>query len=141
VIEDLQTIAREAEYTLDDFGEISHELATATSSFRLEHERCNMQAGCYLIHFSRRLHHAGHYIGFTTNFPRRMQEHRNNTGAKLLRALNIVGIVWKVVRVWPGVSNEFEYDLKALKKGPSLCPVCNPESKSKLLRGSEAIQK
>ena len=98
-----------------------------------------MHDGCYLIHFSKRLHHAGHYIGFTTNFQQRMQAHRNNIGAKLLRALNLIGISWKVVRVWPGASNEFEFDLKALKKAPRLCPVCNPGSKSKLLEGSEVI--
>lgn len=89
---------------------------------------------CYLIHFSRKLHHAGHYIGFTNNLPRRMNEHLTNspTGAKLLRALNPLGIEWEVVRVWdaPEWSNgghALELALKRRKKASDFCPVCRGE--------------
>jgi len=32
----------------------------------------------YLIHFVRKYHHAGHYVGFTDDLPRRIAEHQRD---------------------------------------------------------------
>ena len=55
----------------------------------------------YLIHFSEKLHHAQHYIGFVDkNLQQRINKHKSNKGAKLLVAVNNKGIQWEVVSVW-----------------------------------------
>lgn len=77
----------------------------------------------YIIHFDRPFWHARHYIGSTVNLDRRLAQHRNGTGAKLLRALNRRGISWQVVRTWSG-GRTLERILKNRKKSRDLCPVC-----------------
>lgn len=79
----------------------------------------------YLIHFKSKLHHAEHYLGFVErNLSQRVKKHRANRGAKLLAALNRLGIPWEVVRVWPDGDRTFERKLKNRKKSRCLCPVC-----------------
>ena len=66
----------------------------------------------YLIHFQSKLHHAEHYLGFVErNLKQRIKKHRAGTGAKLLAALNRMGIEWDVVRVWPDGDRTFERKL------------------------------
>lgn len=77
----------------------------------------------YIIHFERPFWHAQHYIGYTANLTQRIEQHRNGTGAKLLRAINQRGIPWQVVRTWPG-GPALERALKNRKKSRDLCPVC-----------------
>ena len=94
----------------------------------------------YLIHFTKKLHHAGHYLGYTTDFESRIERHRSGQGARLLQVLNQQGIAWDVVRIWPDGTSEFESILKKhLKHTPRLCPICNPESKSGFLQNSEIV--
>lgn len=82
----------------------------------------------YLIHFDRNLHHARHYLGWTSlDLDERIRRHRTGAGAALLRALNQLGIQWQVVRVWEDRPQSFERELKNHKNTPRLCPVCNPE--------------
>ncbi len=79
----------------------------------------------YLIHFTDKLHHAQHYIGFVEkNLKQRIRKHRNNKGAKLLIAVNAKGIQWEVVRVWEAGDRTLERQLKNQKKARCLCPVC-----------------
>lgn len=84
----------------------------------------------YLAHFERKLHHAQHYIGFTT-LPIELREkrHRSEHGAKILRALQRLGIEWKIVRVWEGGDRALEQTLKKRKKARELCPVCRAASR------------
>lgn len=79
----------------------------------------------YLIHFERRLHHAGHYLGYTHDLEARMKQHRAGVGAKLIDAIQREGIAWEVVRVWDG-GYDLELALKAAHNGPRFCPICNP---------------
>ena len=81
----------------------------------------------YLIHFQEKYHHAGHYLGYSKHIWFRINTHRANTGAKLLKAVNQAGIDWAVVRTWAVNSQELERKLKSLKNSPRLCPICNPE--------------
>ena len=83
----------------------------------------------YLIHFSEKLHHAQHYIGYVEyDLLQRIALHRASRGARLLAALNERGIDWKVVRVWRGADRHFERKLKNYKKARCFCPVCRLET-------------
>lgn len=86
----------------------------------------------YLLHFARRLHHAGHYVGWTRDagtLPARIEHHRNGSGARLLAAVADAGIDFAVVRTWPDGDRTLERRLKNGKRGPRLCPVCNPTAR------------
>jgi hypothetical protein len=79
----------------------------------------------YLIHFKSKLHHAQHYLGFCEdgNLDARIERHKQGNGSKLLRAVNIAGIEWEVVRVWDG-DRHFERALKNKKHAQRICPIC-----------------
>lgn len=82
----------------------------------------------YLIHFDRPYRHARHYIGASVCFDRRIAEHRNGTGARLLQVLREHGIGWRVVGLWDG-DYDRENKIKARKHAVRYCPVCTPEYK------------
>ena len=78
----------------------------------------------YLLHFSSRLHHAGHYVGFTTDLARRVEDHRKGyAGARLMAAVKDAGITFQVARTWDG-DRAFERRIKNRHATPRLCPVC-----------------
>ena len=77
----------------------------------------------YLIHFERPFKRASHYIGSALFLERRLNHHRAGTGARLLRAVQLAGIAWEVVRTWPG-DKQTERKLKNRKNAPDLCPRC-----------------
>jgi len=81
----------------------------------------------YLIHFDRKYHHAEHYIGYSKCLPDRIEHHKHNTGAKLLKAINQADITWNVVRTWRVDGQGFERQLKNQKHSARFCPVCNPD--------------
>lgn len=81
----------------------------------------------YLLHFGRRLHHAGHYLGTAEVLERRLRQHLDGDGSPLLLHCLLQGISFRIVRLWPGGRN-VERWLKAMKCGPDLCPVCNPRA-------------
>jgi predicted GIY-YIG superfamily endonuclease len=78
----------------------------------------------YLVHFERPYHHARHYVGFTDDVERRMEEHRAGAGARLLAALVRAGVAFTVVFTWPGASRAFERKIHSYKKSWVLCPTC-----------------
>ena len=80
----------------------------------------------YLIHFKHKLHHAGHYIGFSKCLDFRIASHRDGTGAKLIRAITQLGIPWIVIRTWRVDGQGFERTLKNQKHAARFCPLCNP---------------
>jgi predicted GIY-YIG superfamily endonuclease len=78
----------------------------------------------YLLHFNRKLHHAGHYLGATANLDRRIRQHRGGTSsACLMRAIYKAGIGFELVRTWTG-DFELERQLKRRKNNSKLCPIC-----------------
>ena len=85
-----------------------------------------MQMHVYLIHFKHKLHHAGHYIGFSKCLDFRIASHRDGTGAKLIRAITQLGIPWIVIRTWRVDGQGFERTLKNQKHAARFCPLCNP---------------
>jgi predicted GIY-YIG superfamily endonuclease len=77
----------------------------------------------YLIHFEKPYQHARHYLGFTTDLPARIADHRASVGSRLLQVVNDAGIGWEVARTWKG-DRKFERQLKRRKETPALCPRC-----------------
>ena len=78
----------------------------------------------YLIHFDEPYYHARHYLGYTDDLDRRLQQHAEGNGSKLMRAIDRASISWRVARVWRGKDRKFERLLKNRKKSRLLCPIC-----------------
>jgi hypothetical protein len=87
------------------------------------------QGVVYLVHLDRRLgsdHPKGaarHYLGTTINLDRRLTQHRDGTGARMLAAAAERGIGFDVVRTWPGGRAE-ERRLKNQHNARRMCPAC-----------------
>ena len=77
----------------------------------------------YVIHASKPLCHAQHYVGITWDLETRIIEHLTAAGAALCNAFNFYRISWDVVHVMRG-----GYDLEAYVKSwhgaRAFCPVC-----------------
>jgi hypothetical protein len=85
----------------------------------------------YLIHFEQKYKGVQHYLGYSAdeNFAKRIECHRKNAGARLMRAINLAGIPWEVVRTWPGMDGNFERAIKNQKNHACFCPKCSKEKK------------
>src|SRR5215216_2264955 len=86
----------------------------------------------YLVHLETKLGNptsphgmAGHYLGTTVDLNRRLAQHRDGTGARMLAAANRLGISYDVVRTWPG-GRDVERQLKRQRNAPRLYPTCVP---------------
>jgi predicted GIY-YIG superfamily endonuclease len=77
----------------------------------------------YLLHFVKPYWHARHYLGYTANLERRIEEHRHGVGARLAQVCAEHGIGFVIARTWPG-GRELERRLKRQKNSPKLCPLC-----------------
>ncbi|MFB4293432.1 hypothetical protein ACBI99_37745 [Nonomuraea sp. ATR24] len=78
----------------------------------------------YLLHFERPYKHARHYIGWTPgDLNRRLRQHRNGTGARLMAVVTAEGIDFVVARVWTGGRN-LERSLKRRGGASRCCPLC-----------------
>lgn len=82
--------------------------------------------GLYLIHLEPRYQHAGHYLGWSDDIARRLEQHRGggSKASPLLRAAAAAGSSLTLARIWPGGSRDLE---RRLKRGGGLsrhCPVC-----------------
>ncbi|GAB4577486.1 MAG: hypothetical protein Fur0022_02170 [Anaerolineales bacterium] len=77
----------------------------------------------YLLHFSERFHHAGHYLGFAEDLEARLERHRAGRGARLVEVITEAGLDFQLVRTWNG-DRVLERQLKRQKNGPRLCPIC-----------------
>ena len=81
----------------------------------------------YLIHLNSPIAHAQHYIGWSRAFKKRLEHHKNGTGAKFLAEAVRRNIAFSVVRKWTNADGHFERKLKNRKNARHLCPVCKPE--------------
>lgn len=76
-----------------------------------------MKGYVYLIKFAQNLHNANYYLGWSLYHPKyRYKEHKSNQGAKILAALNNLGIDYFIVRIWKNQDRKFERKLKNWKK-------------------------
>ena len=80
----------------------------------------------YLLHFSERFKHAGHYLGFAEDLEARLERHRAGRGARLVEVITEAGLDFQLVRTWNG-DRVLERQLKRQKNGPRLCPICKGE--------------
>lgn len=82
----------------------------------------------YLLHFEPALHHARHYIGFTSRpVWERIHEHFGycpSKGSRLVKAVIERGHVVIIAKVWPDGDRELERRLKRSKQSSRHCPRC-----------------
>lgn len=78
----------------------------------------------YLIHFEKKFGHAQHYLGYASDFEKRMERHRKGRGSVLIDHIQDAGIKWEVVRTWTPASPEVEAELKRWHNNRRLCPKC-----------------
>src|SRR6266850_7221737 len=77
----------------------------------------------YLLHFTQRYKHAGHYLGSSTNLTKRLQAHANGQGARLLAVVHAAGITWTLARTWEG-GKQHERKIKRQGGASRRCPIC-----------------
>lgn len=83
------------------------------------------QGTLYLLHFSRPLSHARHYLGWTRRTAReRVKDHRSGKGSPLVKAVLVAGIEIRLVRTWQG-DRRLEREFKNRKNLGRLCPLCS----------------
>lgn len=83
----------------------------------------------YLLHFSKKLAHAQHYLGYAeTSVVSRLAKHRSGGGAKILAACMKRGIKFRLARTWEEVDRNFERSLKNKKNTKLLCPICKKQA-------------
>lgn len=80
--------------------------------------------GVYLLHFTRRYQHAGHYTGYADDIARRVEQHRAGRGARLVEVITAAGIGFELARVWPGATRSKERRLKRSGGASRYCPLC-----------------
>ncbi|MGP4105307.1 hypothetical protein [Nonomuraea sp. KM90] len=84
----------------------------------------NSSGTVYLLHFDQPYKHARHYIGWTPgDLNRRLRQHRNGTGARLLQVITAAGIGFALARTWNGGRN-LERSLKRRGGASRACPLC-----------------
>jgi predicted GIY-YIG superfamily endonuclease len=80
----------------------------------------------YLLHFSRRISHAGHYLGYADDLDSRLERHHAGNGARLVQVAAERGIGFILARTWKG-DKALERRLKRQKASPRLCPICRAQ--------------
>ena len=100
----------------------------------------NVVGDCYLLHFSRPIsetHTCQHYLGWSEDLGKRLAAHKAGKGSNLTAVAKRLGITYRVVRVWEGVTRDFERKLKNRKNAPGLCPVCVGRKAAKKARNAK----
>ncbi|NLS78952.1 MAG: endonuclease [Chloroflexi bacterium] len=94
----------------------------------------------YLLHFERPIGNpnnprgmARHYLGSAKSVKRRLAEHRDGNGARIMQVLAEQGVNWELARTWPGGRAE-ERRLKARHNAPRLCPICRERQATRTRR-------
>ena len=85
----------------------------------------------YLLHFDAPLGNlanprgqASHYLGYTDSLKRRLAEHKNGQGARIMAVLKEKGITWQLARTWSDGTRRLECQLKNQHHAPRMCPIC-----------------
>lgn len=84
----------------------------------------NNDSGIYLICFDKPLHHARHYLGWSSDISSRLLGHASGRGSALMAAVVRAGISYTVSRTWPGATRTDERKLKSRNNIAMLCPRC-----------------
>jgi predicted GIY-YIG superfamily endonuclease len=82
----------------------------------------------YLLHFSERYKHAGHYLGSAHDLEERLARHRAGNGARLIEVITQAGIDFEISRLWRFDTCEearaWEHTLKRRQHNGRECPIC-----------------
>lgn len=80
----------------------------------------------YLLHFSTKFKHAGHYIGFVEDggLEERLARHRAGRGATLLKHVTGASITFVLARTWEG-DRKLERRIKKHGGASRICPICS----------------
>lgn len=81
----------------------------------------------YLLHFTQPYRHAQHYLGFTEDLDRRLQQHRSGRGSPLVAAAINAGIDFELAATWTGDRREERRLHRYKNSGARLCPICRAE--------------
>lgn len=82
-----------------------------------------MKGTIYVLHFSPRYKHAGHYVGWTRNPIARFARHLAGRGSPLVRAALAAGCQIEVAALWEGTRDD-ERRLKNRGSACRYCPTC-----------------
>jgi transposase-like protein len=92
------------------------------------------QGACYLLHFDQPVGRKAqrHYVGFTTDIPRRLLQHRRGerVACRPARLAARLGIAVRLAKTWFPGSLELEQKLKAAGDLEHLCRICQAEGGS-----------
>jgi hypothetical protein len=100
------------------------------------------QGACYLLHFDqpvgRKAHR--HYVGFTTDIPRRLLQHRRGerVACRPARLAARLGIGVRLAKTWFPGSLELERQLQEAGGLEQLCRICRAEGT--LAQGASGVQ-
>lgn len=82
----------------------------------------------YILHFSKKVHHAQHYVGFVQskdNLYNRITKHwKGKSKVALMKKVSELKTPFVVSKIYLGVNQDFERSLKNKKKTRLFCPVC-----------------
>jgi hypothetical protein len=86
----------------------------------------------YLLHFTERYEHAGHYTGWARDLDARLASHiagrsPRQGGARLIQVIRQAGIGFQLARTWPGVTRARERQLKQQGGASRRCPLCRSD--------------
>jgi len=85
----------------------------------------------YILHFSKKVaEHAQHYVGFTNDTERRLQEHLNchENGSPLVKAAIESGFNVEVANIFEG-DRKVEREIKRQKNTSRFCSICRGSKK------------
>ena len=83
----------------------------------------------YLLHFDPPYRHAGHYLGYTEDVPKRFALHVKGKGSPLVKAAVNNGSRIVLVRLWAEDGNAEQEIKRSVGSRARLCPLCNPNAK------------
>lgn len=84
----------------------------------------------YLLHFDTPYKHARHYLGYARgSAERRIEQHLNGQGARLMSVIKEAGIGFTVAKMWRDGTKADETRFKKGNNSPRLCPICQEEKR------------
>lgn len=86
--------------------------------------------GVYLLHFTKPLGRAKHYIGWSPDIDKRVSRHKTGKGAKFTASAVRNGAELLLVRIWQGGDRRLEWVLKNSGAHSDLCPLCKAHLES-----------
>lgn len=78
----------------------------------------------YILHFSTRVGHALHYVGWANDVPGRVKHHKAGSGARLTQVAVERGVEMTLARTFDGADKSFERRLKNTNNTAKYCPIC-----------------